>query len=206
MAEAHQELAQTQQKASQKTAVDQAAAVAEDQKVAAQAAAVAQAQQEAPQETAAAQAAAVAEAQQVAAQAVAEDRAATVAAGYQESFQMQQEAAQAAAVDEKQQVAALPGKTGQAVGDTLGRDVVLQSGLAKLHKASRVYHWQCVNQRGGWKDSSVRGGVSDPDTGLGGCSVEALLTLWKCTASAHPAAAAWAEVPLGLPWSGWPRG
>lgn len=200
MAEAHQELAQTQQKASQKTAVDQAAAVAEDQKVAAQAAAVAQAQQEAPQETAVAQAAAVAEAQQVAAQAVAEDRAAAVAAGYQESFQTQQEAAQAAAVDEKQQVAALPGKTGQAVGDTLGRDVVLQSGLAKLHKASRVYHWQCVNQRGGWKDSSVRGGVCDPDTGLGGCFVEALLTLWKCTASAHPAAAAWAEVSLGLPW------
>ena len=83
MAEAHQELAQTQQKASQKTAVDQAAAVAEDQKVAAQAAAVAQAQQEAPQETAVAKAAAVAEAQQVA-QAVAEDRAAAVATGYQE--------------------------------------------------------------------------------------------------------------------------
>ena len=60
------------------------------------------------------------------------------------------------------------------MGDTLGRDVVLQSGLAKLHKASRVYYWQCVNQRGGWKDSSVRRGVSGPDTGLGGCSVEAL--------------------------------
>ena len=60
---------------------------------------LARAQQEVPQETAVAQAAAVAEAQQVAAQAVAEDRAAVVAAGYQESFQTQQEAAQAAAVD-----------------------------------------------------------------------------------------------------------
>ena len=61
------------------------------------------------------------------------------------------------------------------------RSFFKQSGLAKLHKAPRVYHWQCVNQRGGWKDSSVRGGVCDPDTGLGGCFVEALLTLRQPT-------------------------